>query len=282
MLFRSVTWMLDKRGIVSTFLNGEKVVEEQISLPAGVTVFESHSLGAPNSAQTHQEVAGALVNCDDPQRVFAGFHGRIARFAAWNCTVPQAANGWEHTPDPDPTWARSLVTVESTRRYLHAGRLDGKEPPVTLFPIEMDGGLNIETVLDQAHAELTLAHAQKAAVEEQAAHLKAVALQNAHAQLDAATQNLADAQAQSAADVSAAQAQANRDQADARSRKADADARAERDRVQGKQDADQARADGQQQAETMETRAADAKRNRIADANRRRSDAQSRLDDARR
>ncbi|MBK7200704.1 LamG-like jellyroll fold domain-containing protein [Candidatus Amarolinea dominans] len=277
-----VTWMLARSGLVSTFVDGEKVVEEQISLPAGATVFESHSLGAPNSAQTHQEVAGALVNRDDPQRVFAGFHGRIARFAAWNCTVPQAANGWEHTPDPDPTWARSLVTVESTRRYLHAGRLDGKEPPVTLFPIEMDGGLNIETVLDQAHAELTLAHAQKAAVEEQAAHLKAVALQNAHAQLDAATQNLADAQAQSAADVSAAQAQANRDQADARSRKADADARAERDRVQGKQDADQARADGQQQAETMETRAADAKRNRIADANRRRSDAQSRLDDARR
>lgn len=277
-----VTWTLARSGLVSTFVDGEKVVEEQISLPAGATVFESHSLGAPNSAQTHQEVAGALVNRDDPQRVFAGFHGRIARFAAWNCTVPQAANGWEHTPDPDPTWARSLVTVESTRRYLHAGRLDGKEPPVTLFPIEMDGGLNIETVLDQAHAELTLAHAQKAAVEEQAAHLKAVALQNAHAQLDAATQNLADAQAQSAAAVSAAQAQANRDQADARSRKADADARAERDRVQGKQDADQARADGQQQAETMETRAADAKRNRIADANRRRSDAQSRLDDARR
>ena len=39
-----VTWMLARSGLVSTFVDGEKVVEEQISLPAGVTVFESHFL----------------------------------------------------------------------------------------------------------------------------------------------------------------------------------------------------------------------------------------------
>jgi hypothetical protein len=275
-----VTWMLDRHGVVTTYIEGEKVVEAKISLPDGVRVFEGHALGAPNPAQTHEMITGALLQRDDPRQVFAAFQGRIVRFGAWNCTAPQAAQGWEQTPGPDPTWARSLVTVESTRRYLHAGRLDGQEPPVTLFPIELDGGLNIETALDQAHAELTLAHAQKAAAEEQAAHLKAVALQDAHARLAAATQNLSAAQTQAAADVSAAQGQADRDKAAARDRMRDADAQAERDRVQGKQDADQHKADNEATARDMETRAAADKRNRIADANRRRSDAQDRLDDA--
>lgn len=275
-----VNWMLDRHGVVSTFIEGEKVVEAKISLPNGVRVFEGHALGAPNTAQTHETIAGALLKQDDPRQVFAAFHGRIVRFGAWNCTAPQAAQGWEHTPGPDPTWARSLVTVESKRRYLHAGRLDGQEPPVTLFPIDMDGGLNIETVLDQAHAELTLAHAQKAAAEEHAAQLKAAALQDAHAKLDTATQNLADTQAKAAADVAAAQAQADRDKADARTQKANADSTAERDRVQGAQKADQTRADGLKQAQAKETSAADDKRGRIADANRRYSDAQSRLDGA--
>ena len=275
-----VTWMLDRHGVVSTFIEGEKVVEAKISLPDGVRVFEGHALGAPNAAQTHEMIEGALLQRDDARQVFAAFQGRIVRFGAWNCAAPPAAQGWEHTPGPDPTWARSLVTVESKRRYLHAGRLDGQEPPVTLFPIDMDGGLNIETVLDQAHAELTLAHAQKAAAEEQAVQLKAAALQDAHAKLEAATQNLADTQAKAAADVAAAQAQADREKADARTQKANADSTAERDRVQGAQKADQTRADGLKQAQAMETSAADDKRSRIAGANRRYSDAQSRLDEA--
>ncbi len=318
-----VVWTLTPHGLVSAYIDGELVLEQQLllpdepdpgyispelhtiiagtndkpvlivdgkeikrpgkiqRLPAEAIVFENHRLGAANTPQTHAEVKGALhTGADDVQTIFAGFQGRIIRCSAWNCTVPRAANGWEHTPSPDPTWARSLVTVESKRRYLHAGRLDGLEPPVTLFPIELDGGLSIETVLDQAHAELTLAHAQKAAAEDHAAHLKTAALQDAHAKLEAATQNLVDTQAKAAADIAAAQAQADHEKADARTKKASADATAERDRVQGKQDADQTKADGLKQAQDLETSAADDKRNRIADANRRRSDKQRQLDDA--
>lgn len=276
-----VTWMLDRHGVVSTFIEGEKVVEAKISLPKGVRVFEGHALGAPNAAQTHEMIEGALLQRDDARQVFAAFQGRIVRFGAWNCAAPQAAQGWEHTPGPDPTWARSLVTVESKRRYLHAGRLDGQEPPLTLFPIELDGGLNIETALDQAHAELTLAHAQKAAAEEQAAQLKAAALQDAHARLDAAAQDLTATQTKAAADMAAAQAQADRDKAAARDRMSDADAQAERDRVQGKQDADQYKADKKKTAEDTETRAAADNRARVADANQRRADAQRKLDERR-
>ncbi len=257
------------------------MVEAKISLPKGVRVFEGHALGAPNAAQTHEMIAGALLKRDDARQVFAAFQGRIVRFGAWNCTVPQAAKGWEHTPGPDPTWARSLVTVESKRRYLHAGRLDGQEPPLTLFPIELDGGLNIETALDQAHAELTLAHAQKAAAEEQAAQLKAAALQDAHARLDAAAQDLTATQTKAAADMAAAQTQADRDKAAARDRMSDADAQAERDRVQGKQDADQYKADKKKTAEDTETRAAADNRARVADANQRRADAQRKVDERR-
>lgn len=275
-----VNWTLDSEGRARTYVDGELYWEQQFSWQAQPLVFESHRLGSPDPQQTLPRVAGAKLHDDDPLPDFQPYMGKIVRFVAWNRHVSKAVDGWSGLPGPDPTWARSLVTVESKRRYLHAGRLDGQEPPVTLFPIDMDGGLNIETALDQAHAELTLAHAQKSAAEEHAAQLKAAALQDAHAKLEAATQNLADTQAKAAADVAAAQAQADRDKADARTQRANADATAERDRVQGAQQADQTRADGLKQAQAKETSAADDKRGRIADANRRYSDAQSRLDGA--
>lgn len=276
-----VNWTLDSEGRARTYVDGELYWEQQFSWQAQPLVFESHRLGSPDPQQTLPRVAGAKLHNDDPLPDFQPYMGKIVRFVAWNRHVSKAVDGWSGLPGPDPTWARSLVTVESKRRYLHAGRLDGQEPPLTLFPIELDGGLNIETALDQAHAELTLAHAQKAAAEEQAAHLKAVALQDAHAKLEAATQTLGDTQAKAAADVAAAQAQADRDKAAARDRMSDADAQAERDRVQGKQDADQYKADNETTARDMETRAADDNRARIADANQRRAGAQRNLDERR-
>jgi len=271
-----VTWALSANGRATSYIDGEAVWEMQINWPGGVKVFESHRLGAPNTAQTHAEVKGAIFDdTDDTKITFDGFLGRIIRFGAWNTCVPKAAEGWDHTPGPDRTWARSLVTVESKHRYLHAGRLDGLEPSVTLFPLDMDGGLSIETSLDQAHAELTHAHNQQAAAEAHAAQLKEAALQDAHAKADAATKNLASAQAKAAADTARAQEKANSDKAAERQRKADADARAERDRVTGADQAAAAREKGKQQAESQESRAADDKKNKIGGANSRLSEKRS-------
>ncbi|MBK6929670.1 MAG: cell envelope integrity protein TolA [Saprospirales bacterium] len=311
-----LTWELTSFGLIRTFIDGESVFERQLllpnepdpgfispgpnkiestgdgptfvdgkeikrpnkiqRLPVEAKVFESHRLGAPNTAQTHAEVKDALFDdTDDAQTIFTGFTGKIIRFGAWNTCVPKAAEGWDHTPGPDRTWARSLVTVESKHRYLHAGRLDGLEPSVTLFPLDMDGGLAIETSLDQAHAALTHAHNQQAAAEAHAAHLKEAALQDAHAKADAASKNLADTQAKAAADTAAAQAKANKDKAAERQRKADADAKAERDRVTGADQANTTREKGKQQAESQESSATEDKKNKIGGANSRLSQKRS-------
>ena len=263
-----VTWTLSANGRATTYIDEEAVWEMQINGPGGVKVFESHRLGAPNTDQTHAEVKGALLNdTDDAQTIFTGFTGKIIRFGAWNSYVPKAAEGWDQTPGPDPTWARSLVTVESKRRYLHAGRLDGLEPSVTLFPLDMDGGLSIETSLDQAHADLTHAHNQQAAAEAYAAQLKEAALQDAHDKAAAATKHLADTQTKATADTAAAQEKANTDKAAESKHKADADAQAERDRVTGADQAKATREKGKQKAETQESRAADDKKDKIGKAN---------------
>ncbi|MFN8440117.1 MAG: LamG-like jellyroll fold domain-containing protein [Caldilineaceae bacterium] len=274
-----VTWLLDGKGSIATFIDGEKVLEEVIDLPDETLVFEGHCLGMANTAQTHSEIACAVVVSSDAKRAFAGFVGRIIRFAAWNRAEPQAAVGWQQLPGPDPTWAHSLVTVTSERRYLHAGRLDGQEAPVTLFAIDLDGGLNLQSALDQAHAELTYAHAQMAAAEAHAAQLNVAAQQEAKAKLTAATQTLAAAQAQAAADLAAAQSQAERDKTDARRSMADADAKAVSTRATGTQQADQSRTEAQQTADALVADAGNKKRDTIARASRRLADKRQELAD---
>jgi hypothetical protein len=265
-----VTWTINQQGEVATYMDGSQVWGGQVNWHCEPRIFNSHRLGSPNTEQTHSEIPGArLYDHDDPLIQFTSFKGRLLRFEAWNSYFPSAAAGDEALPGSDPVWSRNLLMAESKRRYLHAGRLDGKEQPVVLFPIDMDGNLCIQTSLDQSHAELTRAHAQMAANEAYAASLKESALCDAHVRLETATQSLTEAYAKSKADIEAASLKATEDKARAFQQKADADSNAQRDLGTAHQQADDSIAKGNKEAEQQINQATDERDNNIGNVNRR-------------
>jgi len=265
--------MIDPGGKFQTYVNDKLSCSGQIDFKPKEHVFEGHRLGAPCEFQDHHIVQYALVdwNAEDNQH-FDGFTGKIIRFSAWNTYVPIAIHGVEGTPGADLRWDRSLVTVESHRRYLRAGRLDGQEPPVTLFPIDLDGGLSVESELQFAHAQYTYAQNNLAAAKHFEAHQKTEALRKAQAELAVAQKNYDDAYAKSQVDIATAQAKANLDIAAENQRMAAADAKAARDQSEGKKQADDIKDNGQQQYDDQVNAASADKRNRVNNANSKLSD----------
>ena len=263
-----VTWMIEPGGKFQTYVNDELGHSGRFNFKPKEHVFEGHRLGAPCEFQDHHIVNHALVdwNAEDNQH-FDGFTGKIIRFTAWNTYVPNAIHGVEGTPEADLSWDRSLVTVESRRRYMRAGRLDGQEPPVTLFPIEMDGGLSVESELQFEHAQHTYAQNQLSAAKQYEAHRKAEALHNAQAELAAAHRKYDDEHAKGQADIAAAQAKADLDIAAEEQRKADTDAKAARDQSEGKEQADGIKDNAQQQYNDQVNAASADKRNKVNNAN---------------
>ena len=191
-----MTWAVDPSGLATTFIDGEVVWQFQLDWHAAARVFQTHRLGAPGMVHASNQIRHFTL--DDPRDSavsFTAFRGTLSRIAAWNTALGRISDGWDHLPGPDLTWSRTLLTVDSRRRYLHAGRLDASEPPVALFPMDLDGGLTIQSSLGQQHAELTLAHARLAEAYRQAADLKEAALQAAQDKVDRATADLVTAQA---------------------------------------------------------------------------------------
>lgn len=264
-----VCWTYDPQGIFSAYIDGELVWEQRFNWIGEVRVWENHRLGAPNSAQKHQEVVNARLDkvADNPI-LFDGFTGYIIRFSAWNTFEPSAIKGWDNTLDYDPKWDRSLVTVESRRQYLHAGRLDGKEPPVTLFPLDMDGGLSIISNIDHSHSELNHAQVQLTAAKAHAAQLKESALKAAQAKIAEAEKHLAETKAKTDQELTEARRKTGEQKAKARQNKTNAINNARQKRARGKQQADNEKARGKREAENKEIRAADEKRNAITNASR--------------
>ncbi len=267
-----LTWTLGPTGLVNTFVDGALSSSGQIRLQAGPLVFTGHRIGAPNPQQAHTGVRGALIQDNDAIIKYTGFVGWIARFAVWNQLAPQAAEGIDHGPPADPSWDRSLVTVTSRQRYLHAGRVDRSEPALPLFPIDLDGGLALETDLHSAHARLTAAHAQVQAAEVHASALREAALTAARTAAADAERELAAAQAQAAADLAKANEQAKAQRAAEDQRREEARLRAEADRAAGAGRAAETRNAGASQARDQEIRAAADKQARVAEAQRRLSD----------
>jgi len=262
-----VAWLLDGHGRVSTWIDGVKVLEQSFIWPGGIQVFESHRLGAPSPEQEHAGIEGAQFGrSDDTRTAFAGFTGRLHQFSAWNGYVPHSEGDWSKRPPVDLSWARSLVTVDSRRRYLHAGRLDGQEPAVTLFPLDLDGGLTVETALDQQHAAVTLAHSRLAGAEAHAEQMKQNAVNQAQADLATAQDALTQTQARATADLDAAGVARDRQIEQARRQRADADATAQSTRQDGKQDERRIRQDAEDQATDHKTMAAAAANARVRDA----------------
>ncbi len=268
-----VTWTLSGSGNVATWIDGNIVHYEQTDWSAGVRVFEGHRLGTPQPAQTHSDIEGATMYRSDPRQTFADFTGRLYRFTAWNNYLPDTDGNGEERPGSDPTWERGLVTVQSRRRYLQAGRLDLKEPPVTLFPLDMDAGLNIETTLELAHAELTHSHAEMVAAEAHAARLKRDALDQAKIKLAAAHNELTDKQKDADAKVAQARTERERKLDQARTSRAGADQTAQEKMKRSEEQAEANKKAGKQQADGIRQKAAADKQDKIKDANRRLSRA---------
>ena len=273
-----LTWTLGPTGLVNTFVDGALSSSAQIRLKAGPQVFTGHRIGAPNPQQAHTGVRGALIHDNDAILQYTGFVGWIQRFAVWNQLAPQAAEGIDQGPPTDPSWDRSLVTVTSRQRYLHAGRVDHSEPALPLFPIDLDGGLALETDLHSAHARLTAAHAQVQAAEVHASALREAALTAARAAAAEAERELAAAQAQAAADLAKANEQAKAQRAAEDQRREEARLRAEADRAAGAGRATETRNAGESQARNQEIRAAADKQARVADAQQRLSDHRNERD----
>lgn len=275
-----VTWTIERSGLLITYIN-ERLARQETTgwTTSGARVFEIHRLGAPNDSQYHTLVPNGMApNSIEEVDDFAGFTGKIIRFTAWNTFLPGAASGPAHLPTADPTWDRSLITIRSSRRYLHAGRLDGAEPPVTLFPIEMDGSLIVESRLDHNHAALTEAHNRMAAARHFEMQQKQTAYDKAHAQWEAAHENYLAVSAQAEADRAAASRAATAKEAQARQKRATADNKAEVDRAQAVLDEKAIKAQGDQDAAKIKQDANNEKDRVVGTAASRLRDKQSERD----
>lgn len=263
---RRLTWMIDPNGAFKSYIDGRIATWGQLAVKPTLKVFEGHRLGIPCAFQDHHIVGNALddQNAMDNQH-FDGFTGKIIRFTAWNTYVPNAIYGLSGTPEESSSWDRSLITIESKRRYLRAGRLDGQEPPVTLFPIELDGPFVVESEMEWADAQHAYAHNQLAAAREYQAHQKMEGLKNAQSKLADTQLTYNAAQEKSRADISTAQEKADADISAESMRKANADLKAALTRSEGKKQVDSIKEDGTQKYNDKVTAASAEKNQRIAD-----------------
>ncbi|MCB0548691.1 MAG: hypothetical protein KDD19_14015 [Phaeodactylibacter sp.] len=263
-------WTYDPKGEIYTYIDGRPATKVQLSLAMEPKVWEHQSLGAPNPYQFDKRVDTAAVQAaknlfEEPEVSFQSFNGWVARFGAWNTFEPAAITDWDKAAPYDPSWDRSLVTIQSRYRYLQAGRLDGKETAVTLFPLDMDGGLNITTKLDSRRAAYNLAQVELAAAEAHAVKLKEAAFREARADLARAEADLAATQQQTDKDLAVARQKKIMAEEAARFDKIQAHANAELKKRQGVREANGERESGRRQAESQEVAAADDKKRRIGE-----------------
>ena len=287
----TVTWQINAAGVVSTFIDGTLITTEDLNFELDEYVFEHHSLGVPIKDISHDIQPNALANPLPPMRELAKFKGNIRRLAAWNYVAPAnegpeksdpsnlaTSSLWESAQTSRPTWERTNVSFNSTLSYLHAGRLDGTERPLTLFPLQIDGGLTIESAIEESQAKLTMAHSEQQAARERAAKLKAAALAKAHAQLDAQATNLSSVKKTTTENLSQAQSDHDAKLASANNQRKRSDGNADKKRTQAQAQAKEIKANAKKQGDQQKADAARDKRERIAAANQRLSNKERERD----
>jgi len=263
---QTVVWTLDPAGHATASVDGTPVWQQHIHWPGleddDTSLFERHALGVPGRAESHHTLDGATLEAPGgTAEAYSAFQGRIDRFQAWNMAVHDTERATEDVPV-----GFSRVSVVSRQHYLHAARLDGNEPPVALFPIDLDGGLSILSTLDSEQAQQSEAHAAAIAAANFIAAQRKASQAAVGAKLDAAHAALAQARQQADQSMSKAQADLDTARTQARTIRADAVQSAATLRAQGKQTADQTRADATSKASDIKQRASQSKRDAVARA----------------
>jgi len=276
----TIAWSISSAGLLSVYVNGDLAYTQQIPWNGDTVLYTANTVGAPPPPRGNVMLSGALLQNDEPADSVRPLSGRINRVLAWNTFVDadelqRLAQDGTATPKVGPDkWDRSLIVDQTEHRFLHAGRIDGSDEPISLFPIELDGGLALVTNLSAGHLALAKAHAEKAAADKHAAELKAKALADARAREETAKQAHAQAASKAAVDITTASN-------DAAQKRANAEAERKRKEAEATKQLADAKGDAAQRMAKAESDKKDQVATATADKDRRTSAANQRLADKR-